>query len=69
MKKQVIAWAEKNKVEVTVDFITSNGNKIQITAAAEAQARTGHDFLPFYNWEVQHLRRSARADGRRGAGD
>ena len=50
--KQVIAWAEKNKVDVTIDFITSNGFKIQITQAAEAQARTGHDFLPFYNWEV-----------------
>ena len=52
MKKQVQAWADKNKVDVTVDFITSNGSKIQITQAAEAQARTGHDFLPFYNWEV-----------------
>jgi ABC-type glycerol-3-phosphate transport system substrate-binding protein len=52
MKRQVAAWAEKNKVDVTVDFITSNGNKIQITQAAEAQARTGHDFLPFYNWNV-----------------
>jgi hypothetical protein len=36
-------------VDVTVDFITSNGIKIQITQAAEAQA-TGHDLLPFYNW-------------------
>jgi ABC-type glycerol-3-phosphate transport system substrate-binding protein len=52
MKRQVRAWADKNKVDVTVDFITSNGSKIQITQAAEAQARTGHDFLPFYNWEV-----------------
>ena len=46
------ARAEKNKVEVTIDFITSNGGKIAITQAAEAQARTGHDFLPFYNWDV-----------------
>ena len=52
MKKQVIVWAEKNKVDVTIDFITSNGGKIEITQAAEAQARTGHDFLPFYNWQV-----------------
>ena len=52
MKKQVTAWADKNKVDVTIDFITSNGNKIEITQAAEAQARTGHDLLPFYNWEV-----------------
>ena len=53
MNKQVNAWAEKNKVEVTIDFITSNGFKIQVTQAAEAQAGTGHDMLPFYNWEVQ----------------
>ena len=53
MTKQVQAWAEKNKVEVTIDFITSNGFKIQVTQAAEAQARTGHDVLPFYSWEVQ----------------
>jgi hypothetical protein len=49
MRKQVAAWAEKAKVDVTIDFITSNGNKIEITQAAQVQARTGHDFLPFYN--------------------
>ena len=27
--------------------------KIEVTQAAEAQAGTGHDTLPFYNWEVQ----------------
>jgi ABC-type glycerol-3-phosphate transport system substrate-binding protein len=52
MSKQVQAWSDKNKVEVHIDFITSNGFKIQVTQAAEAQARTGHDILPFYNWEV-----------------
>ena len=52
MTKQVNEWADKNKVEVTIDYITSNGNKIAITQAAEAQARTGHDTLPFYNWDV-----------------
>jgi ABC-type glycerol-3-phosphate transport system substrate-binding protein len=53
MTKQVNTWAEKNKVDVTIDFITSNGFKIQVTQAAEAQAGTGHDTLPFSNWEVQ----------------
>jgi ABC-type glycerol-3-phosphate transport system substrate-binding protein len=52
MKQQVNVWAEKNKVDITIDFITSNGFKIQVTQAAEAQARSGHDFLPFGNWEV-----------------
>ena len=28
MQKQVNAWAAKNKVEVNVDFITGNGNKL-----------------------------------------
>ncbi|HEY3847354.1 MAG TPA: extracellular solute-binding protein [Acetobacteraceae bacterium] len=52
MRRQVEAWAAANKVDVTIDFITSNGNKIGLTQAAESQARTGHDFLPFYNWDV-----------------
>jgi ABC-type glycerol-3-phosphate transport system substrate-binding protein len=38
-------WAEKEKVEVQVDFITSQGNKLLLTGAAEAQAKAGHDIL------------------------
>jgi ABC-type glycerol-3-phosphate transport system substrate-binding protein len=52
MQKQVNAWAEKNKVEVQADFITSNGFKNILTIAAEAQARTGHDVQQFPQWEV-----------------
>ena len=36
MKKQVAAFADKNKVEVQADFITSVGNKNLLTIAAEA---------------------------------
>lgn len=54
MRKQVQAWAEKNKVEVQADFITSNGNKNLLTIAAEAQARTGHDIQSFPTWEVHN---------------
>ena len=54
MQKQVNAWAEKNKVEVTADFITGNGNKLLMTGAAEAQSKTGHDIYTFYNWEVHN---------------
>jgi ABC-type glycerol-3-phosphate transport system substrate-binding protein len=54
MKQQVQAWADKNKVEVQADFITSNGNKLLLTAAAEAQAGTGHDVLALQIWEVQN---------------
>jgi len=51
MQKQVNAWAEKSKVEVTADFITGNNNKLLLTGVAEAQARTGHDIMTFSNWD------------------
>ncbi len=54
MKKQVQAWADQNKVDVTLDFITSVGLKNLLTLAAEAQAGTGHDIQQFPTWEVQH---------------
>ena len=54
MRKQVAAFAEKNKVEVQADFITSVGNKNILTIAAEAQAGSGHDALAFPSWEVNN---------------
>jgi hypothetical protein len=45
------AWAEKEKVELSLDYITSQGNKMILTAAAEAQARAGHDILAHGSWE------------------
>ena len=47
------AWAEQNKVEVELDFLTAVGSKINITMAAEAQAKTGHDIFAFDQWTVQ----------------
>jgi ABC-type glycerol-3-phosphate transport system substrate-binding protein len=44
-------WADKEKVEVKVDFITSQGNKLLLTLAAESQAKSGHDIMEFTNWE------------------
>ena len=38
-------WAAKEKVDVTIDFITSQGNKLLLTTVAEAQAKSGHDIL------------------------
>ena len=52
MKKLIDDWAEKNKVAVNVDFIPSVGSKINITMAAEAQAKTGHDVYAFDQWTV-----------------
>src|ERR1700736_7034010 len=43
-------WAEKEKVDIKVDFITSNGDKDLLTAAAEAQAKTGHDIMQLTAW-------------------
>ena len=40
-KRSVQEWGEKNKVEVSIDYITSQGNKNLLTIAAEAQARVG----------------------------
>src|SRR4051812_16636099 len=47
LKQQCDAWAAKNQVELNIDFITSVGNKLVLTQAAEAQAGTGHDGLHF----------------------
>jgi ABC-type glycerol-3-phosphate transport system substrate-binding protein len=44
-EKAIKEWAEKEKVDVTIDFITSQGNKLLLTTAAEAQAKSGHDIL------------------------
>ena len=54
MKKLIDGWAEKNKVEVAIDFITTVGNKLQLTYAAEAQAKTGHDAIAFPTWDVHN---------------
>ena len=63
MHSQVNAWAEKNKVDVSLDFIASSGQKLLITIAAEEAAGTGHDILQFPTWEVQnHLRKLEPVD-------
>ena len=43
-------WAAKEKVEVQIDYITSQGNKLLLTIAAEAQAKPGHDILAMATW-------------------
>src|SRR5262249_37597016 len=44
-------WAAKEKVEISNDYITSQGNKNLLTIAAEAQARSGHDIFAFPTWQ------------------
>jgi len=43
-------WGEKEKVEVQIDYITSQSNKNLVTIAAEAQAQTGHDIFQMPTW-------------------
>src|SRR5690348_129729 len=43
-------WGEKNKVEISIDYITSQGNKNLLTIAAESQAKSGHDNFAFPSW-------------------
>src|SRR3954453_6537081 len=47
IKEQVLAWADKNKVDVNVDRITTVGAKLQLTGTAEAQSGSGHDMMTF----------------------
>src|SRR3979490_1142759 len=43
-------WAEKEKVEVSSDYITCNNHKILLTIASEGQAKSGHDILSMPTW-------------------
>src|SRR5215471_15549943 len=49
-EKAVKEWAEREKVDVQIDFITSQGNKLLLTGAAESQAKAGHDILALAQW-------------------
>src|SRR6478735_3065394 len=51
-------WADREKVDVKVDYITSQGNKLLLTLSVEAQARSGHDIMEFTNWESAQYNQS-----------
>ena len=50
MTKLCKQWADKEKVDIQIDFVTSQGDKLMLTAAAEAQARSGHDMITLPSW-------------------
>ena len=52
----LVSWGEKNGVEVKVDFITSIGNKLLLTAQAESRAKTGHDIFSQPTWYCSMFR-------------
>ena len=45
-------WAAKEKVDIRIDYIPSQGNKDLLTIEAKSQARSGHDLLAFRTWEA-----------------
>ena len=50
LTKMCNEWAAKEKVEIKIDYIPSQGNKNLLTIAAESQAKSGHDMLAFPTW-------------------
>jgi ABC-type glycerol-3-phosphate transport system substrate-binding protein len=50
-------WGAKNSVEIHIDYITSQGEKDKLTAAAESQAGTGHDIMSHRDWGINIHRR------------
>jgi hypothetical protein len=52
LRKAILDWAEKGRVEIQLDFITSIGSKNLLTAQAEAQAKTGHDVMAHPTWQI-----------------
>ncbi len=50
-------WGAKEKVELKIDYITSQGHKNLLTIQAESQAKSGHDILSFPTWQpAEHAR-------------
>jgi Bacterial extracellular solute-binding protein len=45
-------WAAKEKVDIKIDYITSQGDKDLLTIAAEQQAKSGHDILQMRAWQA-----------------
>ncbi len=56
-------WADKEKVEIKIDYITSQGDKLLLTGAAEAQAklRARHADLPRLGRRRRRPTRSRRS--------
>lgn len=50
-------WAAKEKVDLKIDYITSQGRKLLLTITSQGMARSGHDILPFPTWLVAAQRR------------
>jgi ABC-type glycerol-3-phosphate transport system substrate-binding protein len=52
MTRLCAEWGARSRVDVQIDYITSIGRKIEVTASAEAQAGVGHDIMVHPTWNV-----------------
>ena len=52
VEKIIKTWAEKEKVDVKIDFITSQGNKLLLTVVAQAQSKSGYDVIYLPSWQT-----------------
>ena len=52
MRKLCESWAAREKVDLQLDFVSTNGDKILLTIAAEGQAGAGHDIATIPSWYV-----------------
>jgi len=52
LKELCAKWGEQKRVNVQLDFINTTGNQLQLTAAAQAQSRNGHDGISLTPWDV-----------------
>jgi ABC-type glycerol-3-phosphate transport system substrate-binding protein len=50
LSRLAMEWAAREKVDLKIDFITSQGGKILLTIATEAQAASGHDIIAMPTW-------------------
>ncbi|BBK36848.1 ABC transporter substrate-binding protein [Allostella sp. ATCC 35155] len=51
--RRVIAdWAEASRIDVRIDFITADADRIRQPARAEARARVGHDLVAHPGWQI-----------------
>src|SRR3981189_2049999 len=50
MRKLCEAWAAKEKIDLQLDFVSTNGDKILLTVAAEGQARPRPEIATIPSW-------------------
>jgi len=51
LKQLAQRFGEQNRMTVSLDFINTTGNQLQLTIAAQAQSRSGHDGISLLPWD------------------